>query len=97
VDDPYEVLGLAPDSDDEAIRRRYLELVRRFPPEHEPQKFAAIRAAYEQLRDLDTRLRHRLFDVGKKESIDSLLEELACRSPRRRVSLKQLLASLKGP
>ena len=67
MSDPYEVLGLPPDSDDETIRRRYLELVRQFSPEHHPEKFAAVRAAYESLRDLDTRLRHRLFEAGKKE------------------------------
>ena len=43
--DPYEVLGIDDDADDEAIRRRYLELVKRFPPEHHPEKFAAVRAA----------------------------------------------------
>ena len=93
--DPYEVLGLPPDSDDEAIRRRYLELVRRYSPEHHPERFAAVRAAYESLRDLDTRLRHRLFEAGKKESVDAILEEVACRSPRRRLSLATLLGALK--
>jgi curved DNA-binding protein CbpA len=97
MDDPYQVLGLPPDSDDEAIRRRYLELVRQFSPEHHPQKFAAIRAAYERTRDLNTRLRHRLFEAGRKESIDALLEEIECRSPRRRVSLKQLLDAVRRP
>jgi curved DNA-binding protein CbpA len=95
--DPYAVLGLPDDSDDEAIRRRYLELVRQHSPEHHPEKFAAVRAAYEQLRDLNTRLRHRLFESGKKESIDAILEEIACRSPRRRVSLKALLALVTKP
>jgi curved DNA-binding protein CbpA len=95
--DPYAVLGLDDDSDDEAIRRRYLELVRQYSPEHHPEKFAAIRAAYEQLRDLNTRLRHRLFEAGKKESIDALLEEIECRSPRRRVSLKSLLSLVNKP
>jgi curved DNA-binding protein CbpA len=95
--DPYEVLDLPPDSADDAIRLRYLELVRRYSPEHHPERFAAVRAAYEQLRDRDERLRRRLFDLGKKESIDALLEETACRSPRRRVSLKQLLAIVRKP
>src|SRR5947208_2660016 len=95
--DPYEVLGLGSDSDDEAIRRRYLELVRQFTPEHAPQKFAAVRAAYEALRDLNTRLRHRLFEAGKKETIDALIEEIACRSPRRRMSLKALLSLARKP
>ena len=95
MDDPYAVLGLPPDCEDEAIRRRYLELVRQFSPEHHPQRFAAVRAAYENLRDINTRLRYRLFEAGKRETIDALLEEMACRSPRRRVALKALLSVLR--
>ena len=95
--DPYAVLGLPPDSDDEAIRRRYLELVRQFSPEHHPERIAAIRAAYEKLRDADTRLRYRLFEAGKRESVDAILEEVICRSPRRRVSLRTLLDALHRP
>jgi curved DNA-binding protein CbpA len=91
TDDPYAVLGVSADSDDEAIRRRYLELVRQYTPEHHPQKFAEVRAAYEKLRDLNTRLRHRLFEAGRQENLEALIEEVTCRSPRRRVSLKALL------
>jgi curved DNA-binding protein CbpA len=94
VSDPYELMGLPADSDDETIRRRYLELVRQFPPERSPEKFAAIRQAYESLRDLDTRLRYRLFEAGKKDSIEATIEELACRSTRRRVPLETLLKTL---
>jgi DnaJ-class molecular chaperone len=90
--DPYEVLNLPPDADDETIRRRYLELVRQFTPEHHPETFAAIREAYEALKDLTTRLRRRLFDVGEHESVQAIIEDLACRSPRRRMSLEALLA-----
>lgn len=97
MSDPYAVLGLPADSDDEAIRRRYLELVRQFSPEHHPVKFAAVRQAYEQLRDLNTRLRHRLFEAGKNESVEAILEELSCRSSRRRVSLSTLLSLVKAP
>ena len=97
MSDPYAVLGLSPDDDDETIRRRYLELVRQFSPEQHPEKFAAIRAAYESLRDVTTRLRHRLFEAGKKETVDALIEELACHSPRRRLSLETLLATVKRP
>jgi curved DNA-binding protein CbpA len=94
VEDPHIVLGLPADADDDAIRRRYLELVRQYSPEHHPEKFAAIRAAYERLRDRDTRVRYRLFEAGRKESIEAIVEEIACRSPRRRVSLKALLSAL---
>jgi curved DNA-binding protein CbpA len=95
--DPYQVLGLPPDSDDEAIRRRYLQLVKEFSPEQHPEKFSAIRRAYESLKDLDTRLHYRLFEAGKTDSVDALFEELACRSPRRRLSLETLLATVKRP
>jgi curved DNA-binding protein CbpA len=95
--DPYKVLGLPPDSDDETIRRRYLALVREFTPERHPEKFAAVRTAYESLRDLNTRLRYRLFEAGKNETIDAVIEELTCPSTRRRVSLKTLLAAVRQP
>src|SRR6516162_5372725 len=97
MDDPHVVLGLPPDSDDETIRRRYLELVRQFTPEHSPERFAAIRAAYERLRDRNARVRYRLFEAGRKETVEALVEEIACRSPRRRVSLPTLLSLLRKP
>ncbi len=92
--DPFAVLGLPVDSDDAAIRRRYLELVRQFPPEKNPERFAAVRQAYDLLRDDPTRWHYRLFEAGQKESIEALIEELQCRSLRRRLSLKSLLSQL---
>jgi curved DNA-binding protein CbpA len=92
MSDPYAVLGLAGDSDDDTIRRRYLQLVREFSPERHPEKFAAVRQAYESLRDLSTRLRYRLFEAGKNESVEAIIQELACRTSRRRVSLQTLLS-----
>jgi curved DNA-binding protein CbpA len=97
MSDPYKVLGLPPDSDDDAIRRRYLELVRRFPPEHHPEKFTAIRAAYDSLRDLTTRVRYRLFEAGENDSVDAIIEELGCQTSRRRVSLQMLLSLVRRP
>jgi hypothetical protein len=72
-----------------------LELVRHYPPEHHPEKFAAVRAAYGQLKDTDTRLRRRLFEVDQDDGIDKLIEEIACRSQRRRLSLTELLSMLR--
>ena len=95
--DPYAVLGVPEDCDDETIRRRYLELVRQYSPEHHPERFAAVRAAYEQLRDLNTRLRYRLFEAGKNESVEAIIEEITCRNPRRRVSLRTLLTTVLKP
>ena len=97
MSDPYTIMGLPGDSDDDTIRRRYLELVRQFSPERHPEKFAAVRQAYESLRDLNTRLRYRLFEAGKNESVDALIEEVTCRSSRRRMSLQTLLTLVKKP
>lgn len=95
--DPYTVLGLPADSDDQTIRRRYLELVRQFPPERNADKFTAVHQAYECLRDLNTRLRYRLFEAGKNESVEALIEEISCRNSRPRVSRETLLSLLKQP
>lgn len=90
MNDPFAVLGIADTSDDDAIRLRYLQLVKEFSPEKNPEKFAQIRQAYEQLKDRDTRLRHRLFEPGKHETIEGIIEELQCRNSRRRLPLATL-------
>lgn len=47
----YHTLEIAPEAAPEEIRRAYFRLVRRFPPEKEPEKFKGIREAYETLSD----------------------------------------------
>lgn len=94
---PYEILGLPFDATDEVVRRRYLELTRQFPPEQHPERFAAVRAAYEKLKDLESRTRYRLFEVGADDSLDAITEEAACRTPRRRFKLSELLAATAPP
>ena len=37
MNDPYEILGLPHSADETEIRRRYLELVRQFPPDRMPR------------------------------------------------------------
>ncbi|MFO0926831.1 MAG: J domain-containing protein [Gemmataceae bacterium] len=90
--DPYEVLGLPADSDDETIRRRYLELVKEFPPALHPERFAAVRAAYDSLRDHKTRVKLRLFEPAHADSLEKIVEEIRCQSSRPRVSLETLLS-----
>ena len=94
--DPYTILGVAPESDDEAIRRRYLALVREFSPEQHPQRFAAIRAAYDAVKDLNSRVKNRLFEQGRQDSVDQIIEDILCRTPRRRYSLQALLDNLRS-
>ena len=87
MEDPYAVLGVPDDADDESIRRRYLDLVRQFSPEHHAQRFAAVRAAYESLATATPGCGTVCSRPAEKENVDAILEELACRTPRRRVSL----------
>ena len=49
--DPFTVLGVAPDAGEAEVRARYLELVKQFPPDREPEKFREIRAAFEAAQD----------------------------------------------
>lgn len=94
--DPHAVLGLPADADDDAVRRRYLELIKEFPPARAPEKFNEIRAAYDALRDLTTRVRTRLFASKEAEQLDPILEELSCpTAPRPRLTLEQLQAIAK--
>ncbi len=68
---PFDVLGLEPDvDDDEVIRRAYLDAVRRCPPERDPKGFAAVREAYDRIRDRRSRLAYRLFAVDPVEPAD---------------------------
>lgn len=49
--DPFVVLGLSADCSEAELRARYLELVKRHPPEREPEKFRQLHRAYEAARD----------------------------------------------
>jgi hypothetical protein len=59
-DDPFAVLGLDETADDNAIKRRYLALVRTYPPDREPERFQALRRAYEAVSGRRERLERSL-------------------------------------
>ncbi|MEO7083906.1 MAG: J domain-containing protein [Gemmatimonadaceae bacterium] len=59
---PYFVLGVAIDADDAAIRRAYLEAVKRSPPDLDPERFQCVNTAYEKIKNAESRHRHVLFD-----------------------------------
>jgi curved DNA-binding protein CbpA len=89
--DPYEVLGLASDADESEIRRRYLELVREFPPDRAPDRFAAIRAAFDEIRDPARRLEARVLRPSTTDSLDAIAADIRARLAAAPLSLDTLL------
>jgi hypothetical protein len=63
-DDPFAVLGLDENADDDAIKRRYLALVRAWPPDREPERFQALRRAYEAVSGQRERLERKLLHTS---------------------------------
>lgn len=49
--DPFAILGVSRDAGEAEIRARYLELVKQFPPDREPERFREIRSAFEAVKD----------------------------------------------
>jgi DnaJ-domain-containing protein 1 len=93
MNDPYEQLGLPPDSDDATIRRRYLELVRQYSPDQAPERFAEIHAAYDALRDPAKRVEARVLDLQMKAySLESITAQLQERLRDRRFPVSMLVS-----
>ena len=82
VTEACSILGIASDATDEEIRARYRELVKRNPPERDPDGFQRIRAAYELCRDPQSRARERVLGPAAYDDFDALRDDLQ-RQPRR--------------
>lgn len=56
----YQLLGVAKDADDQTIRKAYLGLVKKFPPERDPDQFKRITRAYGAIKDRRSRVASKL-------------------------------------
>jgi curved DNA-binding protein CbpA len=92
VNDPYQVLGIGHEASEAEIRNRYLALVREFPPDRAAERFAEIRAAFDQLRDPLVRLERQVFTVETHDSFDALRADLTQRLRSARIPVEALLA-----
>lgn len=72
--DPYAVLGISRNADDEGIRAAYVAKVKQFPPDRSPAEFELVRDAYSLLRDRRRRAQHMLFSVDTEVSLQSLVD-----------------------
>ena len=93
--DPLHVLGVSASAGPDEIRRKYLELVRQHPPDRDPQRFAEIRAAYDELSDPVQQLNKLLFDVESVDSIDRVIVDLHGQLRQRRIPTDLLLSLAK--
>ncbi len=62
---PYLILNVPDDADDEAIRRAYLAQLRRHSPDTDPVGFGRVQAAYQSIRDIDARCRWWFFESAE--------------------------------
>jgi curved DNA-binding protein CbpA len=88
----YETLGVSSNAGEGEIRSRYLQLVRDFPPDRAPEKFAEIRAAYDELRNPIVQLERKLFYLPTQDSLDDLRAELRSRLKTAKIPVAKLLS-----
>jgi len=59
---PYDILNVSYEATDNEIRKAYLELVRKFPPDTKPEQFKKIRESYSLIENETARLKYYLFN-----------------------------------
>lgn len=94
--DPFLVLGLPVDASEQDIRARYLELIKEFPPEKNPDRFRQIQAAYQLARD-PLALAHQLIELSNPQeppSWESVLAQHAQQTPQMSVDFLLSLGNL---
>ena len=90
--DPYQRLDLSPEADQATVRRRYLELVKRYSPEKSPREFSEIRTAYEELRDPVRRLTKQILQIRTHESLEDIIADIRARVRSKRIPTETLLS-----
>jgi curved DNA-binding protein CbpA len=91
---PYAILEVQEDADDAGIKKGYLGMVRRYPPERFPDDFQRIYKAYEQIKTVEDRLSYRLFYCTLPEPADIaalLLQRKTQQVPASREEWRKLL------
>jgi curved DNA-binding protein CbpA len=91
---PFRVLSLPETATDEAVRSSYVALLKKHPPEREPERFREIQAAYETIRDELSRRRFLLFEPSRGETLQAWIQEIREESRHRRMSLDDIRSSL---
>lgn len=61
---PYLILNVPDDAEDEAIRTAYLAQLRRHSPDTDPVGFGRVQTAYQSIKDIEERCRWWYFQRG---------------------------------
>jgi tetratricopeptide (TPR) repeat protein len=74
VENYYKILGTRANATQDTIKKKYIESIRKYPPETHPEQFQQIRRAYETLRDPHKRGE---YDLQRKYGgkLEALLDE----------------------
>jgi len=92
--DPWSVLGVSPEANDEQVRAAYVQKVKEFPPDRAGPQFEKIRDAYEQLKDPYRRAKYLILGANADRPLESLLDEV--HGTRRYVGPELWLAALRS-
>ena len=93
----HETLGVSKDANEAEIRSRYLQLVREFPPDRAPERFAEIRAAFDELRNPIVQIERKLFSMSSGNTLNDLQAELRSRLKTAKLSVAALLTLADAP
>jgi curved DNA-binding protein CbpA len=92
--DPFTILGVHEDASNAEIRRRYLALVRDYPPDRAPERFREYRAAYEALSNERRRLETKLLRTTEAALARLATAALNAAPPAPARTSKQTVAAL---
>ncbi len=92
---PFTILNIEDNADDEAVRAAYVRAIRQSPPDRDPEGFRRIREAYEAIRDTEKRLAFRLFGPPPLPQLEDLFALIP--DERQHVGPTLWLNILRGP
>lgn len=94
--DPYQLIGVDANSDDQDIRKAYLQKLRQYPPAQNQHKFQQIRQAYDLIKDEESRISARLFHVCEITP-ETIAEALELQHPEtQRINLETFQTTIKS-
>ena len=80
---PFEVLGLTEECNEEMLRQRYLTLVKKYPPDQDPERFRMVQTAYERAKNPLLLAEHLFEQYGRDaEPWKSVIDAQVERRPR---------------